>query len=212
MKTRTHLIICGLVVLGLVGCQAGEEAAPVEPAEPVEAAEPAEAEWTVLFDGSTLDGWDVTGTANWTLDESDSSVMADNGEMGFLVTPESYADFELMLEFWVDEPANSGVFIRCQEPADINANNGYEVNIYDTRPDQTYRTGSIVNFASPAETIDAGGQWNTFEIRADGEQLVVIMNGVETVNVEDGTYQDGPIGLQYGSGLVKFRNVQVRGL
>ena len=209
---RTHLFLCGLIVLVLVGCQADEGAAPAEPTEPAPAAEPAEAEWTVLFDGSSLDGWDVVGGANWSLDESDGSVMADMGEQGFLVTPDSYSNFELMLEFWVDEPANSGVFIRCQAPEAIAADNAYEVNIYDTRPDQTYRTGSIVNFAPPSESIDAGGQWNTFEIRADGTNLVVIMNGVETVNIEDDTYQDGPIGLQYGSGIVKFRNVQVRPL
>ena len=69
-----------------------------------------------------------------------------------------------------------------------------------------------MNFAPPSESIDAGGQWNTFEIRADGTNLVVTYNGVETVNIEDETYQDGPIGLQYGSGIVKFRNVQIRPL
>ena len=63
-----------------------------------------------LFDGSNLDGWNVLGNANWEL--ADGAVQADSGS-GFLVTEDSYADFELTLEFWVDEPANSGIFIRC---------------------------------------------------------------------------------------------------
>ncbi len=197
---RASAFAVSVMSLGLWACGADDGMNPADP------------EWTVLFDGSTMDGWNVTGDANWSLDPSDDSVMADNGMAGFLVTPDSYADFELTLEFWVDEPANSGVFIRCQEPEAINAENAYEVNIFDTRPDQTYRTGSIVNFAPPSEVINVGGQWNTYEIRAEGSRLTVILNGVQTVDVEDDAYTEGPIGLQYGSGIVKFRNVQIRAL
>jgi hypothetical protein len=166
--------------------------------------------WTMLLDGSTLDGWDVVGDSNWTV--GDGFVEATSGGIGYLVTPVSYGDFELRVEFWVNNIANSGVFIRCADPAEIGDTSAYEVNIYDTRPDQTGRTGSIVNFAPPSEVIDAGGQWNTFEIRAEGEQLVVVMNGTETVNFEDSTYAEGPIALQYGAGIVRFRNVQIREL
>jgi hypothetical protein len=205
------MFVFGLMILGLVGCAPDEGVAPAEPVEPAPVAEAALPEWTTLFDGSSIDDWDVTGDANWSLDETDNSVMADMGT-GFLVTPESYGDFELTLEFWVDEPANSGIFIRCQEPEAIAAGNAYEVNIYDTREDQTYRTGGIVNFAAPSEVINTGGQWNTYEIRAEGLRLLVILNGIEMVDVEDSTYTEGPIGLQYGAGIVKFRNVQIRPL
>ena len=163
--------------------------------------------WTTLFDGSSLDGWDVLGDANWEL-EGDA-VRADSGG-GFLVTPESYADFELTLEFWVDEPANSGIFIRCADPQSVGAENSYEVNIFDTRPDQTYRTGGIVRFVAPSTVIHTGGQWNTYEIRAEGPRLTVCLNGTLTVDTEDSTYASGPIALQYGAGIVKFRNVRIR--
>ena len=107
----------------------------------------AQSGWTTLFDGSTLDGWNPIGDANWEL--ADGAVQADSGS-GFLVTPRSYGDFELTLEFWVDEPANSGIFIRCADAQSVNDRNSYEVNIYDTRADQTYRTGGIVHIASPS--------------------------------------------------------------
>ncbi len=167
----------------------------------------AQAGWTTLFDGSTLDGWNVLGNANWELE--DGAVQADTGS-GFLVTPESYGDFELLLEFWVDEPANSGIFIRCADPQSVRDTNCYEVNIYDTRADQTYRTGGIVHIAAPTSVINAGGRWNTYEIAAQGPQLTVTLNGTQTVDVEDSQFADGPIALQYGAGIVKFRNVRVR--
>lgn len=165
--------------------------------------------WTTLFNGSTLDGWNPIGDANWEL--ADGAVQADSGG-GFLVTPESYGDFELTLQFWVDEPANSGIFIRCADPQMVTDRNAYEVNIYDTRADQTYRTGGIVHIASPASVINSPGQWNTYEIVAQGPRLRVWLNGAEMVDVEDAQFATGPIALQYGAGVVKFRNVLVRGL
>ena len=162
-----------------------------------------------MFDGSSLDGWNALGTANWEL--ADGAVQADSGG-GMLVTEASYADFELTLEFWVDETPNSGVFIRCSDPQSIRDTNSYEVNIYDTRPNQDYRTGGIVNFAKPTSVINSGGRWNTYEIVARGPRLTVTLNGTRTVDIEDTQYADGPIALQYGAGVVKFRNVRIRPL
>jgi hypothetical protein len=165
--------------------------------------------WVTLFDGSNLNSFNQIGTANWRL--ADQAVEADSGN-GFLVTKESYGDFELTLEFWVDEPANSGVFIRCADPQQVGADNSYEVNIFDTRADQTYRTGGIVNVAAPTSVINTGGKWNTYEIRAQGRRLVVTLNGTRTVDVENGMFASGPVALQYGAGIVKFRNVRIRRL
>ncbi|MCH7855884.1 MAG: DUF1080 domain-containing protein [Gemmatimonadetes bacterium] len=166
-------------------------------------------EWTTLFDGSSLDGWRVLGNANWEL--ADGAVSADSGN-GFLVSEESYDDFELTLEFWVDEPANSGIFIRCSDPQSVNDRNSYEINIYDTRADQTYRTGGIVHLAAPSAVINAGGRWNTYAITARGSRLVVVLNGTQTVDTTDDQFTSGPIALQYGAGTVRFRNVQIRSL
>ncbi len=161
-----------------------------------------------LFDGSSLDGWRVLGGANWEL--ADGAVSANSGG-GFLVSEESYGDFELRLEFWVDEPANSGVFIRCSDPQSVNDRNSYEAQIYDTRGDQ-YRTGGIVNVAAPNTVINTGGQWNTYEITAQGSRLVLILNGTQTVDTTDDQFGNGPLALQYRAGTVRFRNVQIRSL
>ena len=168
-----------------------------------------DAGWTTLFDGSTLDGWNQIGDADWEL--ADGAVQADGGA-GFLVTPESYGDFEMVVQYWVDEPANSGIFIRCADPESVNDRNSYEVNIYDTRADQTYRTGGIVHLAAPASRVDSPGRWNTYEIVAEGPRLRVWLNGEQMVDVEDTQFAEGPIALQYGGGVVKFRNVMIRGL
>ncbi|MYI75786.1 MAG: DUF1080 domain-containing protein [Acidobacteria bacterium] len=190
------------IVVGLLIAAFGLQAAPAGVGQ-------AGGGWTTLFDGSSLDGWNVLGDANWTLE--DDAVRADSGR-GFLVTPQSYGDFELTLEFWVDEPANSGIFVRCADGQSVRDDNSYEVNIFDTRPDQTYRTGGIVHFAAPTSVIHTGGRWNSYEIRAEGTRLTVRLNGTQTVHMNDSTYASGPIALQYGAGVVKFRNVRIREL
>ena len=59
----------------------------------------------------------------------------------------------------------------------------------------------------------AGGQWNTMEITAKGSQFTVVFNGVVTVNnVQDSKFASGPIALQYGGGVVKFRKVEIKPL
>jgi hypothetical protein len=165
--------------------------------------------WTTLLDGSSLKGWNVVGDANWEV--VDKVVQANKGT-GFLVTPAQYGDFQITADFWVTDDANSGVFIRCEDPKTINAMNAYEVNIYDKRPDQTYRTGAIVDVAKPASVIMTGGKWNTIDITAKGTQMTVLINGMKMVDVKDSKHAKGAIALQYGAGTVKFRNVRVRTL
>ena len=121
-----------------------------------------------LFNGTSLDGWTPVGDANWTL--KDGLVSADKGAISFLVSKERFRDFELRVEFWVSEDANSGIFIRCVDAAPrMELDNAYEVNIFDTRPDPTYGTGAIVTVAKVSPMPKAGGHWNTYLIRAEGD-------------------------------------------
>jgi hypothetical protein len=167
--------------------------------------------WLTLFDGSSLDFWTIVGDANWHLE--DGGVAADQSTANsFLVSQDSYTDFELELEFWVDSAANSGIFLRCQNPEAIDESSCYEVNIYDMRSDQTYRTGGIVNLAEPDQFVYTGGQWNRYAIAARGDHLEVTLNGKDMIDLEDSKLASGHLALQYGSGTVKFRNVRLRPL
>lgn len=166
--------------------------------------------WITLLDGKTLDNWTSIGNANWRIE--DGAAVADKGE-GFLVSKNDYGDFQIRAEFWVSDDANSGIFIRCEDPTKVTGGNAYEVNIFDQRPDPTYGTGAIVNVAKVAPMPKAGGKWNTYEITAKGPKFTVTLNGVRTVDgAEDSKHSRGRIALQYGQGMVKFRLVQVKPL
>lgn len=200
MHNQSALASVGVALVLLSACGGGDSGPPVS-----------EDGRQTLFDGSSLAQLEILGDANWRIE--DSSVVADESTAAsFLVSNQDYSDFELSLEFWVNTEANSGIFLRCQDREAVTDTSCYEVNIYDTRADQTYRTGGIVNLVAPAEFIYTGGQWNRYEITANGNRLQVTLNGRDIVDVEDSQFASGPIALQYGSGTVRFRNVFVRPL
>ena len=237
MKT-TRIALGLLTSFGLAACQpsgdmGGEQASmPAEAPAPVAATAPAPASmpaapaaapmntvtyslineptWVNIFAGQDLDEFNVIGGANWQI--SGDVVEATSGEPGFLVTRGQYGDVQLMAEFWTSPDANSGIFMRCQDPANIGAASCYEVNIFDQRPDQAYRTGGIVDFAEPMAQIDAADQWNTFDIVMEGDHLMVTMNGTLMVDTNDATFANGAIAFQWSAGTVRFRNLKLRPL
>jgi len=169
----------------------------------------AETPLRVLFDGTSLAGWSAVGDANWMLAEG--VVTADKGGMSFLVSKDSFRDFDLRAEIWVSPDANSGIFIRCSDRTMFTPANAYEVNVYDQRPDPTYGTGAIVNIAAVSPMPRAGGRWNVLEISARGNTFTVRFNGVKTVDgARDSAHPEGPVALQYGGGTVRFRRVEIR--
>lgn len=175
---------------------------------------------TPLFNGRDFAGWDRVGEANWRVE--DGAFVADRGN-GFLVTQRDYRDFHLRAEFYVDTAANSGIFIRCTNPATIGTANAYEVNIWDERPEPRYGTGAIVDVAAVDPMPRAGGRWNLYEITAAGDAFTVVLNGQKTADgVRDARFATGRIALQHGlgvpgpggavndRGVVRFRKVEIR--
>ena len=174
---------------------------------------------TTILDGTeaTLRNFEQAGNANWRVGPGEanggSTIYSDLGT-GFLVTKESYDNFRIRAEVWIDTPGNSGIFIRCDDPEEPGADTCYEVNLFDTRPDKSYGTGAIVNV--PGATVNpmptAGGKWNVMEIEARGNNLIVRLNGTQTVNVMDAKHARGRIGFQRGAGKVMWRKVEIQRL
>jgi hypothetical protein len=170
--------------------------------------------WTTLLDGTRgMENWERLGDANWR--EVDGVIQADKRagkDAGFLVSKANYSDFQVRVEFWASDDANSGIYMRCADRAKITDKTCYEANIFDQRPDPTYGTGAIVHFAPIKDVPKAGGKWNVYDITARGPRITVLLNGTRTVELNHDQFKSGPIALQYGAGVVRFRKVQIRPL
>jgi hypothetical protein len=198
MKRNTAAVVATSIMVGLGACATADSGGG----------------WTKLIEGTSgLNNFNRVGEANWS--GTDGAIQATQGgkESAFLVTKTPYRDFVIKVEFWASDDANSGIYMRCQDPAKITDENCYEANIFDQRPDPTYATGAIVKVAKgPVPVPKAGGKWNTYEITAKGPRLVVVLNGVTTVDIEDTKFASGPIALQWARGTIKFRKVEIRPL
>jgi hypothetical protein len=173
--------------------------------------------WTTLIDGDKgLENFQRVGDVNWRAEGG--AIVGDKGKGGFLLSKNAYKDFQLRVEFWADESANSGIYMRCAEPKNLTDKTCYEANIFDQRPDQTYATGGIVHRGKVLQPVKAGGKWNTYDITAKGTKMTVLLNGTKTAEIDNVESPSGPIALQFGNqpkspgGAIKFRKVQVRAL
>lgn len=192
----------------------------------------------LLFNGKSLDGWachlvdpSVKMADVWRVEDG---VLICKGEpLGYLVTKDSFEDFELIVEWrWTPgkQPGNNGVLLRiCGEPigfmpkcfeaqlkhgsaGDIWAFRGTRI----TGPAERVRTvenhkvlGTFFGTPALKNAEKEAGQWNEYRITFRGDRLTVAVNG-EQVNEATGCDQvAGPIGLQSEGGEIQFRTVRL---
>jgi len=169
--------------------------------------------WVTLLDGKNMGDWDSVGTTNWRMEGG--AVVADKNTgkgPAYLVSKKSYKNFQIYAEFWASDDANSGIFLRCQDPKKPGDTSCYEANIFDQRKDPSYGTGAIVKFVEVSPMPKAGGKWNTYEITVKGRDITVMLNGKKTVELRNGLWAEGPFALQHGSGVIKWRKVAIKEL
>jgi hypothetical protein len=193
----------------------------------------AERGFVTLFDGKTLDGWQIAGQkgAGYVVENGVLVCPADGG--GNLFTAEEYANFVLRFEFRLFEGSNNGIGIRAPLEGDA-AYAGMEIQILDDgapryqgklRPAQYH--GSIYDVIAAKQGFKKPtGEWNSEEIRAKGRLITVILNGTTIVDADLDSVHDpavlkkhpglarpsGHIGLLGHGTRVEFRNFRIQEL
>lgn len=184
--------------------------------------------WVKIFDGKTMTGWKIMAVhgGNGGLWEVKDGALVGNQEKdhkgGLIGTEKKYGDFEIELEFKVDNPADTGLFLRTREDG-----MGYQITI------DYHKTGYIGSLYAPAE----GGfiqvnklwqqyfkkdKWNKLRARVEGQPAHVQawLNGFKTIDYTDYRERyprEGYIGLQVHGGAdawgdasrARYRNIRV---
>ncbi|MET9548896.1 ThuA domain-containing protein [Streptomyces sp. NPDC006627] len=182
--------------------------------------------YTSIFDGkaASLSGWKQAGPGSFALNEDDGTLTTVGG-MGMLwYERRQLGAYSLKLDWRTRGDDNSGIFVGFPASDDpwSAVNNGYEIQI-DATDVPAKTTGSVYGFKSADlkkrdKALNPPGEWNTYEIRVEGERLRVYLNGVK---INDFTNTDparslrqGHIGIQNHGDAdeVSFRDIRVKDL
>ena len=176
-----------------------------------------------LFNGKDLSGW-VGDESLWKV--ADECIVGDSPGIKhnqFLCSKEEFGDFELKLEFRVrDGVGNSGVQFRTKRIPNSTEVSGYQADIgekyWGCLYDESRRNKILVQAPADFEATLKKGDWNEYTIRAEGDHVVLKMNGTITVDYREpdaSIARSGVVALQVHSGgpmKVEFRNIRIKPL
>ena len=183
-------------------------------------------DFTQLFNGKNLDGWNTTG--NWIMEKDNVITLKPRpGETGwtrykdYLTTDRQYSNFVLDLEFKFNAKGNSGVFMHVGDLKD-HVKSGFEVQILDTYGKKNvgnHDCGGVIGAAAPSKNmVKPAGQWNRYIITLKDQQLQVILNGEQIIdlNISKSEIKDRPtkgyISFQDEAKRIWYRNVRIKEL
>jgi glucose/arabinose dehydrogenase/mono/diheme cytochrome c family protein len=145
-----------------------------------------------IFDGKTLDGWE--GTAGvWRVENGaiTGGSMEGNPKNEFLATKKDYRNFILTFEYKLTGTegfVNGGVQFHSQRIDNPpNEMIGYQADIGGPKYSGSLYDESRrkVNLATADEklvtSLEKPGEWNRYEIRAEGDRIRLSINGTETI-------------------------------
>lgn len=182
-KARTEDADAGYAVDDLKGMLAKYDALAanaVAPLSELTAGEKAQG-FEMLFDGTSLKKW--TGDTT-TYIIRDGCITVNEAHWGNnIYTADEFGNFVLRFEFALDRPGvNNGVGIRTPMNVDA-AFHGMEIQILDHDDPmyadiEPYQVHGSVYGVIPAKRVKfKHGEWNTEEIRAEGDHITVTVNG-----------------------------------
>jgi hypothetical protein len=138
-----------------------------------------------------------------------------------IFTKSEYENFVIDLEFKNETGTNSGVIVYCTDR--INwIPNSVEIQISDDAyfKDKDwvphYMCGGIFGHLPPRESlVKEAGKWNHMNIRCEGQQIIVTLNGKVSADMDMSKWTDGtknPDGTEIPSWLpTPFANLPTKG-
>ena len=156
-----------------------------------------------LFNGQDISAWNQVGNANWQIHQQELVV---NQGAGTLVGRFPVVDFDLQIEYWLDQGAQVSLFIHSTNPNVINRDTAYQINLAHA-PIEGYGAGSVVG-ALMAPAITTASQWNKIAIKSRQNKLSIVLNGIVAAdNLIVNRFASGPVAIRFDGGNFAIRKI-----
>jgi hypothetical protein len=159
-------------------------------------------DWQSLFNGKTLENWEV-GDNDSTFKVEDGAIVV-NGPVAHLfykgdVAGHSFRNFEFKADVMTTPGSNSGIYFHTAFQKGGWPKKGYEVQVNNSHTDWR-RTGSLYGIRDVREVYVKDNEWYTESIRVEGKSIIVKINDRVVV---DYTEPENP-GRERGNELRKL--------
>lgn len=161
-----------------------------------------ESEWIPLFDGKSLEGWQVGENAETFKVEDGAIVVFGPRAHLFYMGPvenHSFKNFEYKATVMTKPGANSGMYIHTQYQEEGWPEKGYEIQVNNSHTDWR-RTGSVYAVQDVKEPPAKDDEWFTQHIIVDDNKITVKVDdkviNEYTVPAEGGRLSTGTFALQ----------------
>jgi hypothetical protein len=164
-------------------------------------------DWTPVFNQKDITGWTVRGDAEVKVVDGVLVGTQKTVKGGDLLTDAEYDNFELRFSYKVVWPANSGVWFR------FDGEKGYQFDILKWEKPvgfsgTLYFPGKMFLATNPDESLENRDDWNDGRIYANGDHIILWLNGHQVGEARDTTHAKGKIGIQIHGGD-KFSNMAI---
>ena len=141
-------------------------------------------DWISLFDGKSLNGWQVGNNAS-TFNIENGMIVA-NGPVAHLfyigqVQQHQFKNFEFKAEVMTTPGSNSGIYFHTQYQESGWPSKGYEVQVNNTHTDWR-KTGSLYAIQDVKEVFVKDNEWFTEKITVQGKRVVIMINDKTVVD------------------------------
>ncbi|MEZ6067945.1 MAG: family 16 glycoside hydrolase [Planctomycetaceae bacterium] len=134
--------------------------------------------WTVLFDGTSLDGWKINEhPETWTLADGILTCKGERSHIFYVGDEAPFKDFELELEILTHPNSNSGVYFHTRYQDDGWPKGGFECQVNNTYNSDPRKTGSLYAVKDVLEAPAKDNEWWTYNIRVEGHHVTIRVNG-----------------------------------
>jgi hypothetical protein len=160
-------------------------------------------EWTSLFDGKTMDGWEKVGKPESVWEVEDGALCGSGAPSMLVSTRGPYKDFRYRAEIRINDGGNSGLYFRTTRRPGFS--DGYEAQIDSTHTDPI-RTGSLYGMCHVYKKLVEPDTWFEYEIEVRDD----VWRGRDVTRIKitvdgDELYEYLDFALTFGEGHFAFQ-------
>ena len=130
--------------------------------------------WVKIFNGKDLEGWKANSTAGEFF-VTDEGEIAGKGGRCHLFYMEELQEFELLMDVYINDGGNSGVYVLSPWIDEEWPTGGFELQVNSTHGDPV-KTGSLYDLIKIFESPSPADAWFTYHIIVKGNTMTVQVN------------------------------------